>query len=97
MNFLKIVLSLLIGSLVSFVSLQTQKLTVMNLNPARPMKSKMTIIGGAILRWILILIVLVGAGSNSLSALLTVFASYMVSRTLILAKWQMTLSTKNRF
>jgi len=77
-----------LGAGTAFVVLKSQWWSVMAIHPEKLRSSKRLVVGGAITRWILISIILIAAGFYSIAALLTVFASYMISRVLILFIWQ---------
>ena len=67
---------------------KTQSWSVKLIHPERAKLSKGLIIGGAILRWMLIFLTFLFALTDSLTALLIVFIVFMSSRVLILLKWQ---------
>ncbi|MDY6846256.1 MAG: hypothetical protein SVP52_03880 [Chloroflexota bacterium] len=78
----------ILGAGTAFILLKSQWWSVMAIHPEKRRSSKRLIVGGAIARWILISTIFIAAGFSSISALLTVFASYMISRVLILFIWQ---------
>jgi hypothetical protein len=77
-----------LGAGTAFIILKSQWWSVMIIHPDRIRSSKRLIIGGAIIRWIIIFIIFIAAGFYSIAALLIVFASYMTSRILILFIWR---------
>ncbi len=78
----------LIGAGMAFFILKTQWWSVFAIDPDKPKSSKWLIIGGAIIRWLVIAIIFIAAAYVSALVLFTVFISYMISRLLILSKWQ---------
>ena len=81
-------LYVLVGAGMAFLILKSQWWSVFAIHPDRPKASKRLIIGGAIIRWLFIAIILIAAGTVSSMALFTVFISFMISRLLILSLWQ---------
>lgn len=72
------------GMILAFVFLKSQSWTVMLLSPQRPALSKWMVIGGAILRWLTIAVLLILALSQSIGAALAVFFCFMGTRFLLL-------------
>jgi fatty acid desaturase len=79
---------LIFGITLAYLFLITQRWSVRVINPRKPKLSKLLIVGGAILRWAFVFLALLWALSFSLPALFLVFTIFMISRMLILAKWQ---------
>ena len=84
----------LIGAGIAFLFLKSQWWSAFAIQPEKPKGSKWLIVGGAVIRWFIIAIIFVAAGYFSTLALFTVFISYMVSRLLILRKWQKIFNTE---
>jgi hypothetical protein len=93
MNILNFAFWIIVGALVAFILLKSQRWTAMVIHPANPRGSKWLVIGGAIIRWILVTLMFVTAITHSTIALFTSFASFLVARLLILAKWQKSFGT----
>lgn len=88
MKTLLIPLWTLIGVVMAFLVLKFQWWTAFAIRPDKPNKSKRLAIGGAIIRWLLIIFVFITAAKISITGLFTVFISFMVSRLVILSIWQ---------
>ena len=88
MKLISVIFWIIIGVLLAAIVLSFQRWSVNNIDPSRPRKSKQLIIGGAMIRWLLIAIIFIIAASQAFYSLLAVFISFMLSRVLILAKWQ---------
>lgn len=86
---------IIVGTATAIIYLQFQKWTVHQLNPHNPRWSLRLIIGGTILRWVLVAVVLTFAVTSSFSAMITVFASFMIIRLFYLLKWQGWLLIRN--
>lgn len=82
------ILWILIGASTAVLYLKSQQWTVTRLDPNKASYSLRLIIGGAILRWVLILTSFIASISHSYQALLIVFTSFMVIRIIFLLKWQ---------
>jgi len=88
MKALSSLLWITLGAGTAFIVLKSQWWSVIVIHPDKVRSSKRLVVGGAIIRWFLISIIFFAAGFYSIAALLTVFASYMISRVLILFIWQ---------
>jgi hypothetical protein len=85
---------LIFGASLAFIFLKTQSWSVKVITPNQPKLSKLLIIGGAVIRWVLVFLALMFALSFSLTALFLVFIVFMVTRLLILFRWQGLLCTR---
>lgn len=88
MNILSFIFWAFIGVVLAMVVLSFQRWSVYNIHPARPRRSNQLIIGGAIIRWLLIALIFIISGFHNYYSLITVFISFMVFRGLKIAKWQ---------
>jgi hypothetical protein len=79
-----------IGALMAFAFLLFQNWTVRMISPERRKLSHWLVIGGAVLRWAFICLIFVLALSNSLVALLILFAAFLLTRMVILLRWDQT-------
>lgn len=79
-----------IGLAVIFI--KTQQWSVSVITPARPKLSKGLIIGGAIIRWLIITISLLITLNNSLLSMLILFFSFMLARMVIIFRQQRLLA-----
>lgn len=86
----------LIGAGMAFLVLKSQWWSVFTIHPDKPKGSKWLIIGGAVIRWLIIAATFITAMYFSATALFTVFISYMISRLLILSKWQKTFNADHK-
>ena len=77
-----------IGILTALIFLKSLEWSVNMIHPKNEKKSMGLIIGGIILRWILIISVLVFSLSHSTSAALIVFCVFMILRLIFILKWQ---------
>ena len=87
----------LVGTATALIYLTSQQWSVNRLTPQRTRRSMVLIVGGAVLRWLLIAAALIFSMSYSYKALLLVFLSFMMMRFLFLLKWQGWLRIKNPF
>jgi hypothetical protein len=92
-NIIFLTLWAVIGAGMAFLILKSQWWSVQVIHPAEPQKSKRLIIGGAVIRWIIITIMFAAASNFSMLALFVVFISFMVSRLLILNLWEKNFNT----
>jgi len=92
-----VVVWILIGVGSAVLYFKYQQWSVNRLNPDRTKQGMREVIGGAVIRWVLIFFVLGLSLSHSLQALLIVFSTFMLSRFLILLKWNGLLQFKNPF
>lgn len=79
---------ILLGAGAALLFLSTQKWSVKQITPDKPAASMFLILGGAVLRWIMIALVLVLALMRSPVAALLVFAAFMIARLVILIIWE---------
>lgn len=93
MSLFIVVFWIIIGSLFAFLFLKLQLWSVMVIHPSKPRASKWLIVGGAVIRWLLISILFIVAGFYSLYALFLTFSSFIISRLIILSKWQKSFNT----
>lgn len=91
MNIIFLPLWAIIGIGLAFLFLKTQRWSVFAIHPSKPKTSKWLIIGGAVIRWVIIGLIFFAVGSFSIMALLVVFFSFLISRLLILDVWQKSL------
>lgn len=92
-----IIFWILIGASTGFLYLKSQQWSVNRINPCRMRQSMRLIIGGTILRWLLVSLIMVIAISFSYQALWSVFISFITVRFLFLLKWQGWMPNKNSF
>lgn len=78
----------LIGAITALIYLKFQQWSVDRINPQNKSWSIKLIIGGAVLRWLLIIAVLILSISHSYRSMFIVFVTFMFVRLLILIKWQ---------
>lgn len=78
---------IIIGILMAFVILKSQEWSVLYIHPEKSKKSMRLIIGGTILRWMLIIAVLIFSLSHSYLATLIVFSTFIILRLIFLLKW----------
>jgi len=88
MNFLGFFIGSTLGAITAFLFLKTQSWSVMVITPQRPKFSKGLVIGGAVLRWLMVFLLLALALSYSIFAALVEFITFMLVRLLILFFWQ---------
>lgn len=74
----------IIGMIMAVLFFISQRWTVRNINPTYLKLSKLMVIGGAILRWATLSLVLIFAMNHSITAALLVFASFIILRIFIL-------------
>lgn len=85
----------LLGGLTAYVCLVFQRWSVSRINPQNQSRSVKLVIGGAILRWLLVFAILAFSLSHSYRAMLIVFVSFMAARLLILFRWNGQLRIKS--
>jgi len=78
----------LVGVITAFVFLKSMEWSVDTIQPEKDRKSIALIIGGTLMRWIFISIVLVYSLSHSTLAGLIVFGTFLILRFIFLLKWQ---------
>ena len=88
MKILLYVFWLVFGIGLAFIFLKSQSWSVKKIHPLRPGLSKFLIIGGAVIRWIIVFLGLFWSLSFSLSAMFLVFTVFMIARLFLLFKWQ---------
>jgi hypothetical protein len=88
---------ILLGGLTAYVYLVFQRWSVNQINPQNQSRSIKLIIGGAILRWLMLFTILALSISHSYRAMFFVFISFMVARSFILLHWQDRLRIKSLF
>lgn len=88
MNPLEWPLWLILGSGTAFLFLLMQKWSVQKITPKKPALSQLVVLGGMLLRWVLIVLILMLALKRSAGAMLIVFAAFMLARLVILALWE---------
>lgn len=79
---------LLLGAGTALIFLLTQKWSVQKISPNKPVLSQLLILGGMLLRWSLIAVILVLALKRASLAGLIVFGAFIVTRLIILAAWE---------
>lgn len=77
-----------IGIITALIYLLSLQWSVRIIQPDNEKNSMRLIIGGAILRWILIIVVLISSLSFSTLAAIIVFCTFMILRLIFLIKWQ---------
>lgn len=77
-----------VGAGLAFLYLMVQRWSAQLIHPAYPKLSKWLVVGGAVIRWIVVFSILLIALSVSIIAMLIVFLAFMTARLLILIKWQ---------
>lgn len=95
MDNLTIPLWIILGTGTAVIFLKSQRWSVMVVQPEKPRSSHWLILGGTIIRLVFIALIFMAAGFYSIYALLIVFASFMVSRLLILFNWQKRFEAEN--
>lgn len=88
MNMLTTFVWIIIGTITALVILKSQEWSVLYIHPENTKKSMSLIIGGTILRWMLIMAVFIVSLSHSYLATLIVFSTFIVLRLIFLLKWQ---------
>lgn len=78
----------IVGAMTSIIYFQSQRWSVQQLNLHNPRKSLWLIVGGTILRWVLVALVITVAATSSFSAMFIVFITFMIVRLFYLLKWQ---------
>ena len=78
---------LLLGAGTSLFFLNMQKWSVEKITPDKPLASQVLVLGGMVLRWALIALILILALKRDPLAALIVFAAFMLTRLVILAIW----------
>lgn len=87
---------ILIGNFIAFIFFKSQQWSVSMINPDFPKLSKSLIVGGAILRWVIITVTLILALRFSLTAMLVTFFTFIVVRVFMLLRWQNLINTKKK-
>jgi hypothetical protein len=80
----------------AFLFLISQKWSAFAIQPSKPRTSKWLILGGAIIRWVIIGLIFTAAATSSIAALFTLFFSFLISRVLILNTWQKSFDIDKR-
>lgn len=88
---------ILLGVAIAGIYLKSQQWSVNRLDPQKASRSMRLIVGGAILRWVLITFAFVVSITHSYKALLFVVIAFMIVRFVFLLKWQGWLQIKNPF
>ena len=78
---------LLLGAGTSLLFLNMQKWSVEKITPAKPLASQVLVLGGMVLRWVLVALILTLALKRDPLAALITFAAFMLARLVILAIW----------
>jgi hypothetical protein len=76
-----------IGAGLALIVLFSQHWSIRLIEPGKPMLSHTLIIGGAIIRWMIIAAFLMIALSNSMSTMLVAFSALMVFRLIFTFLW----------
>lgn len=76
-----------LGAGLAYVFLITQRWSAQIITPEYPRMSKWIIVGGAVMRWIIVSLVFYLILINSPLGLLIVFSAFMISRFILLIKW----------
>lgn len=88
MSVIEYPLWLLLGSGAALLFLGMQKWSVKYVTPEKPRASKFLVLGGAVLRWMMVALILMLALTRSPLAALIAFAAFMIARLVILAIWE---------
>jgi hypothetical protein len=88
---------ILIGAITGVLYFSFQQWSVNKLNPQKKIRSLNLIIGGAVLRLLVVGIVLAVSVSFSLVSLFIFFGSFMFTRLVFLLRWQGFLQMKKPF
>ena len=83
MNILIYPLWVILGVGLALLFIRTQSWSVALINPQYPKFSKRIIIGGAIIRWLIIASVLILTLSHSIVSMLILFFAFMITRFLV--------------
>ncbi len=78
----------LIGTGLAMLFLQSQYWSVKIIDPTRARQSRWLIIGGAVLRWVVVFLVIMAALSYSYTSLMVVFVTFLITRMIVVNKWQ---------
>ncbi len=84
MTFLQWMLWILVGAATAYAFLKMQSWSVRLISPEKPAMSSSLVIGGAVLRWILIFLLLALALQQSILAALVLFGTFMIVRLILL-------------
>jgi hypothetical protein len=84
MNLFRMMFWMLVGAITAFAFLRMQSWSVHLITPERPKLSSLLVVGGAVLRWILIFLLLFLALHQSFLAALAQFVTFMVVRLILL-------------
>lgn len=79
---------ILLGIGTALLFLNTQKWSVQQIAPEKPFISQVIVLGGSLIRWLLIALILVLALKRSAVAALVFFAALMIARIVILFVWE---------
>jgi hypothetical protein len=79
---------ILLGAGTALFFLNTQKWSVQQIAPQKPFLSQVIVLGGTLIRWLLIALLLVLALRRSAVAALVFFATFMIARLVILFVWE---------
>lgn len=88
MSFYFYILWVILGIGLAFLFIKTQQWSVSLINPQQPKFSRRIIIGGAIIRWLIIAILLLISLNQSLLSMLILFFTFMLARIAILLRQQ---------
>lgn len=88
MNWFEWPLWILLGMGTALAFLWMQRWSVQKIAPDKPVASQILILGGMVVRWVLIALVLIIALRRSPVAGLIAFAAFMITRLAILATWE---------
>jgi hypothetical protein len=88
MNPLEWPLWMILGAGTAYLFLRTQKWSVQRITPEKPVLSQVLVLGGMLLRWLMIALILILAFQRSALAGLLVFITFMIVRLVILALWE---------
>lgn len=78
----------IIGFGLAILFIKTQSWSVSIINPQYPKFSKRIIIGGAIIRWLIISLFLILTVNHSIIAMLILFFTFIITRLVILYRQQ---------
>jgi len=79
-----VILSILCGFGIAVLFVKVQTWSVRIINPQYPKFSKKIIIGGAIIRWLIISLFLILALNHSIFTMLVFFSTFMIARLVLL-------------
>lgn len=92
MNLLILFLCVLLGVVLAVFYIKTQEWSVALINPRYPKFSKGLIIGGAVIRWLIVALFLLITLNHSVGTMLMFFSTFMIARMVIIFRRQRLLA-----